>query len=200
MAAMAKNTRQQSEDDKHKDPKAKMEGWEPSPLPPIAADGGFAADPGVGNMPVIPDWTPDNTMCLRGPCKHYWHLVTMTEAGNPDGTWEALGIKEPRQHDHTCLVQLGLETDLGENCVHKCSKWEPMTALEKATRQAGRDEYFAQHPEHLEGAPSELPPLDLDDEENVTNDGNREDDDTDSGISGVESLSADQPGETGEVD
>lgn len=171
--------RQQSDDEKHVDPKAKLENWEPSPLPPIAPDGGFAPQ-GVGNTAVIPDWTPENTMCLRGPCRHYWHLVTMTEAGNPEGTWEELGIKEPQQHSHTCLVQLGIETDLGENCVFECSKWEPLTHVERDSIDIIRKEYFDEHPEHR----------DDESKDNVTDDG----------ISGIESSSDGFQGEFGEID
>lgn len=139
--------RQASEDEKHKDPKATMEEWEPSPLPPIAPDGGFAPDM-VGNPEPIPEWTPENSICLRGPCTHYWHLVTMSEAGNPKGTWEALGVSEPRQHNHTCLVHPGLETDLTENNVYGCSKWAPMSIGDRERCKAVREAYFAEHPEH----------------------------------------------------
>lgn len=79
----------------------------------------------------VPERTPENLICLRGPCRHYWYLKTMAQAGNPQGTWEALNIPSPRKHHHICLVQPGVETEFeGDNCFD-CSRWDPLTKREK---------------------------------------------------------------------
>ena len=71
-------------------------------------------------------------VCLQGPCRHYWHLVTL----GPDG--KASGL---RQHHHTCLVQPGRETDLGDDFVFECSRWDPMSPFEHEEREHRRNKY-----------------------------------------------------------
>jgi hypothetical protein len=57
-------------------------------------------------------------------------MVTMAGGGNPEGTWEALGLTEPRQHHHTCLINPGMETSLNDDCVFACSRWDPVEPRE----------------------------------------------------------------------
>lgn len=112
------------------------------PEVPIAADGGPVFGYGVAQPAPVPERNPENFVCLRGPCRHYWYLQTMAQEGNPAGTWEHLGIKAPRQHSHTCLVNPGHETSFAEDNVFECNKWDPMTKQELVQLTQRRQEYF----------------------------------------------------------
>jgi hypothetical protein len=89
----------------------------------------------------------ESSMCAKGPCRHYWRLVTLADSGNPAGTWEALGIPEPRQHTHVCLVNPGMETDLGDDFVFECSRWDPIIPADLHQLEARRKKYLDAHPE-----------------------------------------------------
>ncbi len=118
---------------------------------PVASDGGIdpkVAALAVGSPSPAPPRTTEHFVCMRGPCRHYWRLVTMTNAGNPEGTWEALGIAEPRQHHHTCLVNPGYETDFGDDNAFECNKWDPLSEQELVTIRTHREAYYEKHPEH----------------------------------------------------
>jgi hypothetical protein len=121
------------------------------PAMPVGADGGIdgaLATAMIGQPALVPARSPANFVCLRGPCRHYWHLVTMAQEGNPEETWAHLGIKAPRKHHHTCLVNPGFETDFGDDNAYECSKWDPMQQPDLVQLQTNRQNYFAQHPEH----------------------------------------------------
>ncbi len=114
---------------------------------PAAPDGGI--QPGYAlEQPIPPPAvTPENFVCLRGPCRHYWHMITMAGEGNPEGTWAALGLSKPRQHNHTCLVNPGMETNLNDDCVYECSQWDPYSPAELMTLRSRRKAYFDRNPE-----------------------------------------------------
>mgnify|MGYP001583113780 CR=1 FL=1 len=187
------------EDPRHKAPADIYAGVAPAPLPPIAPDGGFAPKPGpVGPPPPLPAATPDTFLCLRGPCRHHWELVTHLEAGNPALTWDPeIGLKDengqpvaqPKQHSRTCLVQAGTETDLTEDVVYACSRWDPdvrasladrpwwqralaaVASVAATTPVARRRIYLALHPAHARApvaprsaAPARLDPVVLKDD------------------------------------
>lgn len=120
--------------------------FEPSGMP-IAPDGGMV--PGFALEPPapLPELTPQNFVCLRGPCRHYWHLVTDVDMENPESTWDALGISKPRQHHHTCLVNPGTESNLNGDHVHECSKWDPFAIHELVQLKARRQAYFDTNPD-----------------------------------------------------
>jgi hypothetical protein len=112
------------------------------PTIPAAPDGGPAIGAiAVGQPTPAPERTPENFICLRGPCQHYWHLVTMADAGNPHETWEALGIEPPRQHHHVCLVNPGYETSFADDNAFECSKWSPYTKDELIQIKIRREKY-----------------------------------------------------------
>lgn len=121
-----------------------------SPIP-AAPDGGIDAGVAAGmiGQPVtVPERHPDNFICLRGPCRHYWYLVTMAQEGNPEETWDHLGIKQPKQHHHSCLNNPGYETSFADDNAYECSRWEPMLAIELVQIGNRRSQYYDLHPEH----------------------------------------------------
>lgn len=125
-------------------------------LPAIAPDGGFA--PQLPDLsPSVPAATPDTFMCMRGPCRYYWQLETFFASGNPKDTWDAEdGLKDedgapvrmPNQITRTCLAHPGTETDLTDDCVFSCTKWDPLTPREVKRREKRRSKYLKLHPEH----------------------------------------------------
>jgi hypothetical protein len=119
---------------------------------PIAPDGGVMPGYGIEPSSAPPGVSPEQFVCLRGPCRHYWHLVTLAPDGNPQGTWEALGIPEPKQHHHTCLVNPGVETDLNDDCVFSCSRWDPIAPGESREIDLRRRLYLDAHPEFDESS------------------------------------------------
>lgn len=120
--------------------------FEPS-APPVAPDGGIPMGYAVEQPIAPPSVSPEHFMCLRGPCRHYWFMKSMAGEGNPAGTWASLGLAEPRQHHHVCLVNPGMETVLNDDCVYECSKWDPMTTGESTELNLRRRAYYKAHPE-----------------------------------------------------
>ncbi len=142
------------EGDKTKSPIEQFSAIEPSPLPPIAPDGGFAGP--IGAPPPIPPATPDTFMCLRGPCRFYWELITHMESGNPAETWGEEGLRDehgepiaqPRAISRTCVANTGHETDLTDDNVYECNRWDPLTAREVKRLDKRRSKYLRLHPDH----------------------------------------------------
>lgn len=130
-------------------PRDVYKNWKPAALPPRGADGGF--DPRhvqINKPPKIPDATPDNMVCLRGPCRYYWALTTLFDAGNPAGTFAELGLPTPRQRHHVCMRIPGTETELTEDCVFECNQWDPVQYAELQTLERRRQAYYNAHPEY----------------------------------------------------
>lgn len=142
------------QDDKVKAPIDQYKDIEPGPMQ-IAPDGGIMLT--MGQPAAVPPATPDNFVCLRGPCRHYWRMETFMASGNPKGTWGPGGLKDehgkpvrvPRQINHTCLAHPGTETELTEDCVFVCNKWDPLLPSDLADRIKRQDKYFKLHPNHL---------------------------------------------------
>lgn len=124
------------------------EDFEP-PMVPVSLDGGpVSGFGGLGQPAVVPERHPDNFVCLRGPCRHYWHLTTMAQEGNPQETWDVLGIPAPRKHHHICLVNPGFETSFPDDNAYSCNKWDPILPRELARLDRRRKKYFKKHPNH----------------------------------------------------
>ena len=128
---------------------------EPAPLPPIGHDGAPILG-AIGLPPPVPAATPRNFVCLRGPCRFYWELHTFMGSGNPAATWGEDGLKdedgnrirEPRQINRVCLVHPGTETELTEDCVFHCTKWDPLLPRETKRLERRRSKYLRLHPDH----------------------------------------------------
>lgn len=118
----------------------------PAPLP-VGPDGN--PTPGVVGLPdPLPPATPEHWICLRGPCRHYMRMVGVAELGNPEGTFEKDAI--PRQHYHWCLGIPGQYTDMGEDMIFECNRWDPVDedAPEHLARERRRSKYLQLHPDH----------------------------------------------------
>lgn len=140
-------------DDKHKAPLDQYEGVE-LPAIAVAPDGGIV---GVGSPISVPAATPENFVCLRGPCRHYWQVETFIAAGNPSGTFGPKGLIDPetkkplripRQINRSCLAHPGTETELTEDCAFACNKWDPLTPREVRTKEKAAEKYYRIHPNH----------------------------------------------------
>jgi hypothetical protein len=57
-------------------------------------------------------------------------------------------VKEPRQISRLCLVHPGVETDLSENLVYDCNRWDPILPKEAHALDKRRRVYLKIHPEH----------------------------------------------------
>ena len=114
--------------------------FEPAPAPTMGPNGAIQVG-FVGAAVPAPIWNEDNVVCARGPCRHFWHLVTTVGEGNPAETWAELGIAQPRQHSYTCLVNPGMETEFGNDAVFGCNLWDPLTDSELAEREMRRELY-----------------------------------------------------------
>lgn len=146
-------------DEKVRVPLDTYKNFQPGGLPPIAPDGGFVPGP-IGNPAPVDAATPENFICLRGPCRHYWELKSFMASGNPQETWDpVLGLKDPltgkpvtvpRQISRSCTAHPGTETDITEDCVYDCSRWSPLTEREvrKNPDNKRREKYLKLHPEH----------------------------------------------------
>lgn len=150
---------EQDDNPRRKRPAAQYQGIPPAQLPPMAPDGG-PSPVAIAAPPPMPPATPELFVCLRGPCRHYWELVTHLESGNPADTWDAeeglvdpqtgAAVRQPRQINRTCLVHPGLETDLTDDLVYSCDRWDPLIPGERLLkrRDKNRHLYFKLHPEH----------------------------------------------------
>lgn len=141
---------------KHRVPLEQYADVELGPLPPIAPDGGFAPGP-IGLPPPVPAATPEQFICLRGPCRHYWQISTYIASGNPKETWGEGGLvdletgeplREPRQISRSCRAQPGIEIELTEDCVYECNLWDPQTPRELVKIRKRREKYYRSHPDH----------------------------------------------------
>lgn len=114
-----------------------------NPLPPVSGDGGF-----VPQMPImqepIPEASPDNMICLRGPCKNYIEIVSRFNAGNTKGTLDHM----PKQINRFCKVIPGTDIDLTDEVVKDCSEWDPLLPEDNLVkeRDSRRQAYLAQNP------------------------------------------------------
>lgn len=136
-----------------------------SPLPEMAPDGGPIAQP-IGNPPAVPAATASLFVCLRGPCRHYWELETHIVSGNPASTWDPVDglkdqagqpIRQPRQISRTCLVHPGFETELTEDVVYACSRWDPEQPLPWYVRWLGGNTRERRRRVHLKLHPQYAP-------------------------------------------
>ncbi len=111
----------------------------------------------IGSTPPIPAADPVTFICLRGPCRHYWHFEAHMDSGNPKETWDPeIGLKDedgnpirqPRLIQRVCLAHPGVETELDDTTVYECSRWSPLTPREVRKLEKLRKSYYKRFPEH----------------------------------------------------
>jgi hypothetical protein len=122
-------------DDKVKSLETRYADFEPAPAPAGGPSLGYAMEPAEVAPPMV------ESICARGPCRHFWSMTSSAPAGNPSGTFEALGLREPRQHNYVCLAHPGTETDLGDDQVFDCNRWDPIPASSLARLARRRRAY-----------------------------------------------------------
>lgn len=93
-----------------------LAGWEPAQLPPRGPDGMIPAPP-PAKLPVI----EPPSLCEAGPCRNFHRVQSLMDAQEAmDGT--------PSLHPQVtraCYPAPGIELELGETPVLRCSRWEP---------------------------------------------------------------------------
>jgi hypothetical protein len=93
--------------------------FEPSPLPPIAPDGGLALEP----VPIKPLRRVQISLCALGPCANYHEVLTKIDAQDPlDGSPGKIHLMPVR----TCYPHPGIEMDLKDMPVRECNRWNPL--------------------------------------------------------------------------
>lgn len=108
--------------------------------PPIGPDG----MPFVISEPFrIPDATPENMVCLRGPCRHYFEPRLVASVGN---TADSLD-EEPLAINRVCMRVPGFFYDLMDECVRSCTGWDPVTATEIRELESRRENFYERFPQ-----------------------------------------------------
>lgn len=94
-----------------------LAGWEPAVFPPRGADGLIPAPP-PRPLPVL----EHPSLCEAGPCRHYHRVSALMDAAEPiDGS----GGSSHEQTTRACYPAPGVELELGEAPITRCSRWEP---------------------------------------------------------------------------
>ena len=130
------------DDEEYEDPLDAFLAEEPQALPPMSPDGGFMPQLPIQPEP-IPDATPENMICLRGPCRHYVEMTSLFQAGNTKGTLEHL----PRQINRFCRAIPGDAIPLTDEVVRICSEWDPLTPADMLARSRRRNSWLKKNPE-----------------------------------------------------
>lgn len=137
------------EDERERVPLDTYAGFQPGAFA-VAPDGGPAIGP-MGAPPPVPPATPDQFVCLRGPCRHYFELQTHLVSGNPAETWGPDGLKDelgkpipiPRQITRACTYQAGVDTQITDDIVYACNRWDPIVPLSRLLTSIRRGVYRA---------------------------------------------------------
>lgn len=112
------------------------DGFEPSPLPPVAPDGSLELPP----LREPPRYPP--RLCEQGPCRHYHTFKIQLDAQKPlavkgeDGQMEVPEAPNHEEQHHYCYPDVGIESKLGSLPVISCSRWAPMMPHELAISDA----------------------------------------------------------------
>lgn len=82
---------------------------------------GFAPTAGFMEPYEQPAATPENFICLRGPCVHYWEQKMHLNVGN---TRDVLD-HAPMLVSRGCMKQPGYYYDLTDETIADCNQWMP---------------------------------------------------------------------------
>lgn len=104
------------------------ENFEPSAIPAGLMTTKPGPMPAQGPRRSLPQATPENFVCLRGPCRFLMTTTSPAEVEN-----EAY---EPIATDRYCKNIPGVLLELTEDSVYSCSDWDPVTeAIEREKRR-----------------------------------------------------------------
>jgi hypothetical protein len=109
-----------------------FDNMEPPPSPVMGPDGPAMPVTYLTPGEPLPPATPENFLCLLGPCKHYVEIHSWADV-------EARGIQRPKQINRICRVIPGVDLDLTEDCVFACNEWAPILPDEIAEREHRRN-------------------------------------------------------------
>lgn len=118
----------------------RMSSEEPGPMLAVAPDGGILQSQAVEQLRPVPAATPENFVCLRGPCVHYLEIISIADVNAPTLK------RDPVQLNRFCRAIPGIELDLTEDCVFRCSDWDPTAPKVLHALQARREEYLNNNP------------------------------------------------------
>jgi hypothetical protein len=85
-----------------------------------------------------PPADPEHFVCLRGPCRHYTEIVSLSDAESKIPGFVTTQI------NRYCGVVRGVIIDLTEDNVFSCSRWDPEEADGGISQR--RASYFKEHP------------------------------------------------------
>lgn len=94
---------------------------------------------------AAPDFAPETSPCMRGPCKHLHLVYSHFEHGNV-----SMGGYQPRQRRISCMRQPGVWLEMsGDAPVLECNQWDPAPAESPYNELLQRRQmYYSRHPEH----------------------------------------------------
>ncbi len=118
----------------------RMSSEEPGPMLPVAPDGGILQSHAIDQLRPIPSATPENFVCLRGPCMFYLEIASGADVNAP--TLE----RDPIQINRYCRAIPGIEVDLTEDNVFACNAWDPEAPKAVEARETRRINYLNSHP------------------------------------------------------
>lgn len=107
---------------------------------PIGPTGDFRPMGDITPEP-LPPATPDNFVCLRGPCRHYLQITQNFPIGNAAGTLERLPVQVVR----SCMRISGMEVDLTDATIRDCNQWHPEDESLVQLRNTKREEWKTQN-------------------------------------------------------
>ena len=130
-----------NDEEKIVSPKDRYADEEVSPLPPLAKDGGVMPIMPLSAPKPLPVASPQNFICLRGPCAHYVELNSIAEV-------ELKADYQPVQINRYCRVVPGVLLDITEDCVFTCNRWDPEDPKDRKHGVESRQKRFlADNPE-----------------------------------------------------
>jgi hypothetical protein len=84
--------------------------------------------------------SPENFICLRGPCRHYF------EARGPFPTGTK-GFEAPTIVNRVCMRLPGTFLDLFDEVIEKCNCWDPRDTQTENDIESRRAAYYAANPD-----------------------------------------------------
>jgi hypothetical protein len=111
--------------------------------PAAMGPGGNLFTPFAFDAMEMPEFTAENVICLRGPCRHYWETKQYFEAGNTAGTLD----HAPMYTQKICLKQPGVIVNMNDEVVKECNAWEPLDNLATTQRDKAREEFYQRNPQ-----------------------------------------------------